>query len=381
MQAPAEPLPQPFYGVMHVYAGNRYGGIESMLATMARSPAFAGQSYALFHRARLYEELRAAGADVVDVGPFRTRHPWQALALRRRLRAALEARSIQTVVTHMSIPHALASPVVGSRLLVYFAHEWHTGRHWSERWSKCARRPDAVLTGSAFVAGSTHTLFPGIEPCVVYYAAEIGSPGTEAERQAVRCELATPADHRVIVNAARFSPYKGNHVLLEALGALRERGDWTAWIAGGPQSEFEERYAADLRARAQDLGIEGRVRFLGERRDVGRLVRAADLLCQANVGPEPFGITFAEALGAGIPVVTSNFGGAPEIVTPELGELVPPGDARALARALGRTLDDAEKKAFVRVRGPERAREICSPARVAERFRGALAAARGNVRP
>lgn len=370
---------RPFSGVMQFYAGNRYGGIESMLSTMARSPAFAGQSYALFSRGRLYDELRDAGADVVDVGPFRASRPWQALLLRHKLQAALEERGIHTVVANMSIPHALVAPIVGDRLFVHFAHECHRGTHWSERWAKLSRRPDVIVTGSKCVASTTHTMFAGIEPSVVHYAAELGGPGDVEERERVREELSTPRDHKVIIAAARLVPYKGHHVLMEALGELERREDWTAWIAGGPQSALETRYLAELKSSVERRGIEGRVRFLGERRDVARLLRAADVFCQANVGQEPFGICFAEALASGIPVVTSGFGGALEIVTPELGEFVPPGDARALALALERCMDDRDKSRFTREHGPARAHDLCAPVHVAAKFTSALAAARARL--
>lgn len=361
---------------MHVYTGNRYGGIETMLATMARSSLFAGQTYVLTSRGRLYDELAAAGADVVDVGPFRARHPWQALAVRKRLRTLLAARDVHTVVTHMSIPHALAAPVVGARALVYYAHEFHHGKHWSERWAKLSRHPDAVIAGSAFDATSVPSLFRGIDPMVVYYATELPPRGDAAVRTDVRRELDTPEAHRVIVTPARFTPYKGHELLLDALGKLSTRDDWTAWIAGGAQSSEEHRYVAALRARAERLGIARRVRFLGERRDVPRLLAAADVHCQANVGPEPFGLCFVEALWAGLPVVTSAIGGALEIVTPDLGELVPPRDADALAAALARCLDDPEKRRAVERSGPARAESLCSASAFAARLGSALSTAR-----
>jgi glycosyltransferase involved in cell wall biosynthesis len=169
-----------------------------------------------------------------------------------------------------------------------------------------------VIAGSAFEATSVQALFPDVRPedaSVVYYATDVGSDELAHVRGEVRRELGTPLEHRVIVCAARLSPYKGHHMLIEALGALRRRTDWTAWIAGGPQSPAEARFCRGLRARVAALGIAERIRFLGERRDVPRLLRGADLHCQPNVGPEPFGICFVEALWAGLPVITSSIGG------------------------------------------------------------------------
>ena len=103
--------------------------------------------------------------------------------------------------------------------------------------------------------------------------------------------------------------------------------------------------------------------FLGERRDVPALMRAADLHCQPNTAPEPFGLAFVEALHAGLPVVTTAMGGALEIVTPSCGVLVPPGDADALEQALRALVVDPEARARLGSGGPARARELCDPGR------------------
>ena len=260
---------------------------------------------------------------MVDLGQFRARAPWQAFRVRRRLRAVLESRGIHTVIAHMAIPYALAAPAVGDRSLVYFAHEFHRGRHWSERWASLSRRPDAVLASSHFTAMSVSAVFPTPDPAVVFCAADLGRPGSPSERERVRQELQTPSEHHVLITTARFAPYKGHEILIEALGQLRSRSDWTAWIAGGPQTPEEALLAERLQARAVALGITDRVRFFGERRDVTRLLSAADVHCQANIGPEPFGICFVEALAAGLPVVTSAIGGALEVVTRGSGRVSP----------------------------------------------------------
>ncbi len=78
-----------------------------------------------------------------------------------------------------------------------------------------------------------------------------------------------------------------------------------------------------------------------------RLLAAADIHCQPNTGPEPFGITFIEALYAGLPVVTTSIGGALEIVDGSCGMLVEPNDPAALAGALRRLIEDRELRADV----------------------------------
>ena len=86
------------------------------------------------------------------------------------------------------------------------------------------------------------------------------------------------------------------------------------------------------------------MRFLGQRADVPRLMAAADIFCQPDIGPEPFGIVFIEALYAGLPVVTSAFGGAVEIVDETCGILTAPGDTAAVATAVRSLIQDPSRR-------------------------------------
>jgi glycosyltransferase involved in cell wall biosynthesis len=110
-----------------------------------------------------------------------------------------------------------------------------------------------------------------------------------------------------------------------------------------------------------DLGLAGRIRFWGQRSDVPLLLRAADIHCQPNVGPEPFGLTFIEAMAAGLPVVTTAMGAALETVTEECGILVSP-DAGQLAAALRTLMSSAPARAALASHAPARARSLCDPA-------------------
>jgi len=101
------------------------------------------------------------------------------------------------------------------------------------------------------------------------------------------------------------------------------------------------------------LGLADRVMFLGHRSDVSRVLAAADIHCQPNLLPEPFGIAFVEALYAGLPLVTTALGAATEIVSPMCGILVPPNDVAALAEALHQMIDDGGASRGVGVCGTE----------------------------
>jgi glycosyltransferase involved in cell wall biosynthesis len=166
--------------------------------------------------------------------------------------------------------------------------------------------------------------------------------------------------------------WKGHSVLLAALAELRHRSEWVCWIVGGPQRAEERGYAESLAELARGLGIADRVRFAGERSDVPRIMAAADICCQPNVRPEPFGMALVEALAAARPVVTSAFGGAVEIVDESCGRLVPAADSTALAAALDSLIVDPSRRARLSHAAPARARLLCDPATEMRRLRECL---------
>jgi glycosyltransferase involved in cell wall biosynthesis len=133
--------------------------------------------------------------------------------------------------------------------------------------------------------------------------------------------------------AGRLTAQKSLHVALDALAQVDEV---TLLIAG----EGDE--LASLRARARELGLNGRVRFLGAqpRERVLELFRAADAAILPSAW-ENFPHTVVEALATGTPVIATDVGGVSEAVEDERnGLLVPPGDAGAFAAAVRRYVSD-----------------------------------------
>ena len=193
------------------------------------------------------------------------------------------------------------------------------------------------------------------------------------DRAATRVELQTPEEAVVIIQVSRMEAWKGHALHLEALSMLKDLQDWVCWQVGGAQRPNEVEYFEGLKQKAAGLGIGDRVLFLGQRSDVPRLLAAADIHCQPNAGPEPFGIAFIEALRAGLPVVTTALGGACEIVDETCGLLVPPGDAESLAASLRRLIENGNLRTSLGANGPRRARELCDPAKQIERLGRLLA--------
>lgn len=162
---------------------------------------------------------------------------------------------------------------------------------------------------------------------------------TEAEVDGLRKELGLEGVP-VIGVFSRLAPWKGQHVLLEALTQLPEAHA----LFVGDAIFGEQDYAKALRQRSEDLGVEDRVHFAGFRRDIPQLMHLSDVVAHTSVSPEPFGRVIVEGMLARSPVVATRAGGAVEIINDEVdGVLVPPGDADALAQALKGLLEDPDR--------------------------------------
>ena len=98
------------------------------------------------------------------------------------------------------------------------------------------------------------------------------------------------------------------------------------------------------------------MKFLGQRDDVPDLLAAADIHCQPNTGPEPFGIAFLDAMLCKVPCVGTQVGAVPEILG-DAGICVAPADAEALAAAISALLDDPARRAAMGEAGRRRVLE------------------------
>ncbi len=265
-------------------------------------------------------------------------------------------------VCHSPWSQTIFAPVVREveLPLVFWLHNEPAGKHWLEKWAGRIP-PDSVICCSEFVAGFLSNLYPGVTKNVIYYPVRPFERTPEEEGYSIRRELKTKLDDVVIIQISRMERWKGQSLHLQALSKLASFPNWVCWMVGGNQRPKEEAYFAELKAAAAASGIADRVRFLGQRSDIEALLSAANVFCQPNSGPEPFGIVFVEALWAGLPVVTAATGGGLEIVDSTCGTLVRQGDLEALVAALGALITDEGMRKRMSVAGPGRAAELCLP--------------------
>ncbi len=139
----------------------------------------------------------------------------------------------------------------------------------------------------------------------------------------------------------RLTPWKGQRVLMEAVARMPGA---TMVLVGAPAVRRTSLRSGAARARRRSPDLAGRVHFLGFRADVAELMHCMDVVVHASVWAEPFGRVVVEGMLAARPVVATAAGGVKEIVDDgETGILVSPDDATALASALTRLADEAER--------------------------------------
>ncbi|HXZ78963.1 MAG TPA: glycosyltransferase, partial [Terriglobales bacterium] len=363
--------------VLHLNAGNLFGGVESLLLTLAcfrQEMSSIENEFAICFRDRFFQDLEATGAVVHDLGPVSVRKLWTVARARKALERLLQAARHDIVICHSPWCLAIFSPVARHNHVpvVLWVHGELHGRHWIERWAR-RHPPGFAICNSRFTQSTLPAIFPALLSQVVYCPVSPRlSDRLPHAWSRIRMELNTPADAIVFLQASRLEEWKGHRVLLQAMSRLGSNANWIAWFAGGVQRPAEQKYLNHLQALARDYGIAQRVRFLGQRSDVALLMSAADVYCQPNTEPEPFGMALVEALYAGLPVVTSAMGGAQEIVDTTCGILVPPGDTTALAEALRSLMQDALLRTRLGNAGPARALHISDPGRRLKQLEGTL---------
>jgi glycosyltransferase involved in cell wall biosynthesis len=171
------------------------------------------------------------------------------------------------------------------------------------------------------------TLYHGIDPGT---AAEWGSS------DGVREELGIPDDAPVVGTVANFRALKGHEYLLQAAGRIREAIPEARFVLVG-RGPLEDR----VRRQAEEMGLNGTVVFAGFRTDVPRVAASFDVFALPSLY-EGLSIALLEVMALGKPVVVTNVGGSPEVVSDGVdGLLVPPRDPEALARRILSVLRDA----------------------------------------
>jgi glycosyltransferase involved in cell wall biosynthesis len=339
------------------------GGAQQTVRSLAAELPRVGCDVVIctFRTGPLADEIRGLGIPVVVLPDRRhsvVRLPLFLLEAMRRRRDLLEVvdrYGVEVVVTLAGGPLELLVMTLVRRVQVWWrignvaftlrpehlpAHAWLLRpKRWAHRWLR--RIGTTVVDGIIAVSDDTaravvdHLGDVGDRVTVVVNGVDLPARPTPAERDAVRADLGFAPTDRVMTMVGTFKEQKGHVVLLDALARLPDGGPTRHLVLVGDGDQ-----RPTIEEHVQTLGLTGRVHLLGSRRDVVDLLAASDSFVLPSLW-EGMSVALLEAMGAGLPVVATSVSGTRQVITDGVeGWLVPPGDASALAAAIGEVLAD-----------------------------------------
>jgi glycosyltransferase involved in cell wall biosynthesis len=337
-------------GVLHVIPGLGYGGLESVaLNLMASLPRDRFRVYCCTLSdapVSLLGDLSGRGIEVHEVGGEKRGGFSPGMIV--RLSDLLRRNQIDICHTHN-----IAAEIYGhmgallARTPILIHHE-HGTLH--------SDQPARLLLKRAFAPGKDHWI--AVSDFVRKFLVK--RAGVPASKVTVIHNGLPPEDEALppptsasACTVTRLSPEKGIETLIDAWAIVnRAAPEATLTIVGSGH------LADELNQRAAEIGVSGRVRFLGFQRPPLAPVQDCSVFVLPSLS-EGFGMALLEAMRAGKAVVASRVGGIPEFVEDgRNGLLVPPGDPAALSEAILSLL-----------RNPERTKEL---ARAGQRVAGAF---------
>lgn len=328
-----QPWPLEPVGVALVITDLDVGGAEralAMLATGLDPRRWRVGVFCLGRPGQLVELIRQAGipCECLDVG---RRNPVQAITrVAVRLRQ-FNPQLVQSFMFHANLAARLAAPwahwpwVVSGLRVAERQKQWHLilDRVTASLATGSVCVSQGVLRFSRQVAGlsaSRLTVIPnGIDPRPFDRAVALP-----------RAEIGIPADAHLALYVGRLDPQKGLPSLLNAAKRMSShRPDWFLSLAGdGPSRSWL------LEEIAKEPRLQEKVRWLGPRDDIPRLLKTANVLVHASFW-EGMPNAVLEAMAAGRAVIGTAVEGTEDLVVPgQTGWLVPPDDPEALYRAL-----------------------------------------------
>ncbi|MEW5762964.1 MAG: glycosyltransferase family 4 protein [Bacillota bacterium] len=351
--------------VLHVIGGGEFGGAERHILNLAAAldPAEATVAVACLFARPFAEMAGEAGLEAYTFPmrrkfDFRVVGPLARLAgefdlvhthgVRANLIGRLAARRAgRPVVTTVHSLLAFDYPGLAGRLVNALAERF--SRHLTAHFIAVSQAlKDALVRGG----------IPEEKITVVYNGVTVAAP--HVPRETLRARLGYAPDTPLVGIVARLHRVKGHQVFLTAAREVLARRPGVKFLVVGAGPERQA-----LEALARELEIGEAVRFTGFVTDVGAVMAALDVLVVASYW-EGFGLTAAEALGLGVPVISTSAGGLGEVVRHgETGLLVPPGNAGEMANAVLWILDHPEEARVMTERGGQLVRREFTPEKMA----------------
>lgn len=318
--------------VLLVITGLSMGGAENVVTHFADALAQKGfEVLVVYLKEKPFEVApRNPAVRVVCLGINSIRDAFPGYARFRRIVRDFNPDIVHSHMFHATMLARLTRLSMRVSCMISTVHNVHDGgrlRTWAYRATDrltdistnvSREAVDAFVGRGAVRSGRMLAIHNGI-------AVDDFKPSAEA-REEVRGSFGLDPDCKLYVAAGRLTPQKDYPNLLRALARLPKDLKFELLIAG------DGVLRGSLERMAAELGLSTRVRFLGIRRDVAKLMCAADVFVLSSAS-EGFALVVAEAMACECVVVATDCGGVKEVLGNE-GFLVPSGDPVALADAL-----------------------------------------------
>jgi glycosyltransferase involved in cell wall biosynthesis len=328
------------------------GGAERTVVEMSDAVVRAGgRALVLAQAGRLAADVVAAGGEIIDF-PAATKNPFKIWSNSRAL-ARIVAREGVDLVHARSRAPAWSALLACRQLKLPFITTYHGAYNESGRFKRAYNsvmaQSDLVIANSKYTADLIATRYgtPSSKIRIIYRGIDpvrFDAMRVEPERiSKLRQAWSVAPGAQVILQAARLTGWKGQLVLIDAVGQLHAQGhlgDAVVVLAG--EAQGRDGYVQQLKQRITALGLDGRVMLVGHVDDVPAAYMTAHVTVVASIEPEAFGRSAAEAEAMGCPVIATNIGAPPETVRSApafaaneiTGWLVTPGNVTELAEAL-----------------------------------------------
>ena len=327
------------------------GGVERGTVEMTQAIAAAGgEALVASAGGRLVASvLRAGGRHFLL--PLTSKSPWRIWRNAAALASLIRNERVDIVHARSRAPAWsawLAARRTGARFVTTFHAPYGEDLPFKRQYNAVMARGRLVIAISHFVAGIVAGRY-GVDPSRIRIVPRGVDPKIFDPDAVGRDRMARLArgwrlpDGRVtIMLPGRLTRWKGQAVLIEALARM-DHAEACVVLVGADQGRH--RYAAELVALAERLGVAERVRLVGHCEDMPAALMLSDVVVNASTAPEGFGRVVIEAQAMARPVVGTDHGGAAETILHGVtGWRVPPGDAAALADCLDRILSQSEEE-------------------------------------
>lgn len=175
---------------------------------------------------------------------------------------------------------------------------------------------EKILTCSNYIKGRVSTIAVSNKIHTLYNAIDVQSFTPKEQSTVSRKDISLTDDDFVIVYSGRINKDKGVSELIESMLLLKDIPRLKLMIIGGTfygNSANEDDFVASLKIKAKSL--EDRIIFTGyvPYENIPKYLHMANIAVLPSMWDEPFGLTIAEALATGLPLITTRSGGIPEI--------------------------------------------------------------------